>query len=795
MKRLLVSLFSLMIALPAHADAIKDYYAGKSAAKAGKRREAYDCYARSAASASAENLPRYCFHSGYSAAYAAHKLGLQGECRKHAELALKAAAGHPKASWASSARSKSNQIELMGLVERSFGVEGKLGAGWQANHRVRSMLQELCGHAVDLTKPDPAGMVNLDRVPRALAWRMIEREAEYLHFVGRTTEAVALLEAVLEPARRDSRSGDRFLQTYAIKIIGSLGRIKSFTGYKAEALVYGNEEASCFEDGGPRLRSHFRNARMNLLAIRSEVHGVTDRELAEAKSILRESKKSGDLSAGGFERLMARITVSRESDEERLERIRRAIAANEDVGSVIESFYARRNELFERSRLNEPGLDPEFYRFLDEARKKGNKKAEPRLYRRYGDWLSSQGRRGEAITVYQTGLRMTEQFQWYPQVPQYYAKLGAVFMADGQMAVAGSMWERMNQYIAAHPDIPGDAILRAWSIQLSSLLRHGMNAESGELADRARALTGRGTIASRLLSPFSAEMMKLAIAGHERRKPDSGRGDIGLGKRQVLLQPLSVASVALPGSSAMAGFYLVNSGSKRRTGTLSVEGPGLSLADAAGDGAPAFTCDFGRPSARVEVSLELASGTLLELPLSAPSCTVQDAPTRVALEWSDGRSQKSSALWMVSWGTGSTHAVVLDAARLESNPYVGTPVMHHVAFPVSGRGPVPFRLRSPRALHIEYRNPVNGVLIAVDRNGNGDFTEAGDFFTPALETAGEQVFTPLLHEIADKGVGSVEVWLYPEVRGGSVDDLELAVEIHIDGEWRDYARDLLQAAE
>ena len=118
-----------------------------------------------------------------------------------------------------------------------------------------------------------------------------------------------------------------------------------------------------------------------------------------------------------------------------------------------------------------------------------------------------------------------------------HAKLGAVFLAAGQPERARRMWQRTNLYIERHGEIPANAILEAWAVQLAALMRQGEFKQARVLAAEARSLSGPGTIPDRILSPFTEEVLDAAIAAYRDGESDPV-AEAGDPPRPVLLQPL-----------------------------------------------------------------------------------------------------------------------------------------------------------------------------------------------------------------------------------------------------------------
>lgn len=86
---------------------------------------------------------------------------------------------------------------------------------------------------------------------------------------------------------------------------------------------------------------------------------------------------------------------------------------------------------------------------------------------------------------------------------------------------------------------------------------------------------------------------------------------------------------------------------------------------------------------------------------------------------------------------------MLDASRLEANPFRSVALFHELAIPDGDQVGIAFRLRSSVPLRFEYLAADTHELVAIDANGNGDFNDAGD-----LHGCGPDGVTAAIYPIA-----------------------------------------------
>lgn len=772
---------------------IHEYWAAAKFRDQGDLQRACEGFVKAEESARQAEEWEYHYISASNAASCAYQLGRFPDCQRMAEAALDTFARHKSSPWTRPLNIQLDRISTSGLLERCLLQAGRIGEGWQRNRATITAWREVFGGtaAAPGSPPAPAEVAGLDPGGRSLGWRLIEREAEYLHYAGHTRAALRLLEAATAAAGPDlAPESNPTSRAYAQRLLTSRALILDFIGYDEQALAL-FERADKVLFSLPGQRGSRIIMRINALCTKAFLTEPSADLLAEVRSLAKQMAAINPAQLAACQRQLANLEAAAGREQDALERLAAAARDDAAAGRILNSFLAERDLLLARAESGETALDADFQQMLARARDQGSKRAEPRIYRRFGDYLGDQGRHAEALAMYREALALTLRFEWWPMVPQLHASIAGCLLQVGDTGGAMDAFREMDAFIAAHPDIPASALLGAEWSRLRCLLYLGRTDEARRSLRHARTMLdgSRGMVPERLKRAFGDEVIEpLLAAAKQRPQPDSPAPAPGA----AVLQPLAVTTSALPGLTAETCFYLSNPGITPLRGQIIATGPGLESIDRGGDHAPLWKIQPGAPSADVAMAMEVQPGCQALLPFYSPPPDGSGEPAEVEILWvpEDGGKQRS-ARWCLSWGEDAGEAFVLDAARLSNNPFIGTPVLHHVAIDHQA---VAFRLRAPQPMRIEYRSPGDGRLIAIDANGNGDFSEPGDLFPP--ECAARRLPPAAVVEppAPSARVAAIEVWLFPHhdpVATRST-ELRLQVETFADRAWRPTAENTLE---
>jgi tetratricopeptide (TPR) repeat protein len=775
-------LFTFLLGIPLlQAGAINTYYESLKVRKAGKTEQYYKMNLQLIKEAQAENLPYYEYTGAFHAASISYRQRRIDDCLAQVRLGIDIFEKHGHERNLSSPWVKATHASLWNLTERCHSMQMRPGEGWKAQQKASELWHNLNGLPYTRGEFDVVAIDQLKPNERANGWRHIGREASYLHDFGKTTEARSLLQKAIEQDRKSKRAPS----LYSMQLRSTLAIIESFIGYKESSIKLVTQQIEQIKAvTGLTSNMSLLIARINRLGTRSDFEGASEELLKEAHAIVEEATAISPKGAAPFQRTINAIEnqlASTAKGYEELEKLAKEALAN---GQALEAFYLNRNALFLRAQATDENLDSHFNDLLAKTRRTGVKRSEPRIYRQYGDWLSSQGRFGEAIVVYREALSLSRTSGWHPMVPRLYGRLGLTYQKAGQSAAADAIWQELEAYLNAHPDIPVQSILKGWAFQLSAYLTAGREVEASALIKRVRALESKGGLKPYWLEFFTDE----AIASYREYLSKDAPATAQEAPAIAGLQPKSLHTVALPGTDASGVFHLINHGAAPIPGILRFTGPGAITAENHTLDEPSFQGDLGEAENTTKVPLTLAGGTFIAIPVTLPSH--KNGSAQFTLRWTPKSGTPVTSTWSNSWGPKISEALILDSADLSATPFIGVPITHHVGFP-KGHSPArSIRLKGPTPLRVEYRDPTTGDLLAVDANGNGRFDEEGEF---ALTTT--KLTAPEISPKKNSRIGTVEIWLYPIPDHPWEKDMELRIELHDGSKWEEFATDLLKVSE
>lgn len=670
---------------------------------------------------------------------------------------------------------------IFGYLERGLLMEGKTGAAWQAN---RAVAETLRGKKV-AADADGASITVREVIPmrsdlRSLGWRLIEREAELLDFAGRSVEALALLDEAAAFLGKDWQRLAPVEHFYAFKLLSARATILDFLG-EQRAAIQAQEELLAITRAGANYQMPRLTLRLNLLRNLTQWEGPSEERLQQARAIAGELKAGG--SGAGADRLLARMELDLRESKEALEVMRADAKGNARLGHWLEAVYADRDHLIGRARMGEDGLDAEFTGLLAKVRAQGNKRGEPNLYREYAGYLLDRDRPAEAIPLLVEALRLTRSFGWILHEPAILSAMFNARFAAGDLAGARATLAELEAFLKAHPDLPDSRRVPAEVSRAMALARLGeKDAAKAALKLAREQAKDLPDYQKRWLSP-EAEQRILDDIPEPATPAPAAVADLPL----LRVQPLAVSSIAIPGEAARTRFAVFNPAATGVRGEWKITGPGAT-AGAVGD---AVRFVAGKASKSLSLPRTIAAGGESEI-LVGLDATAGIAGSEVRIAWENaGKSSGVASLWDVSWDPAATASVVLDASSLEAGPFRSVALFHELAVPAGESEGIAFRLRSPQPLRVEYYDSRSKGLVAIDANGNGDFTEPGD-----LHVRGPSgVAAAILPVPPGKSGLTVEVHLFaadghPLPPGSPA--LVLKAEVHRGGKWVLEAEDTLR---
>lgn len=605
------------------------------------------------------------------------------------------------------------RVQLFGLMQRALQMDGKIGAAWQAN---RAAAETLRGKKLsadgDGSSITVAELKTLSPPLRSYGWRLIEREAEILDLVGRSLDARALLDEAITALGDDWNAIPEVERFYAFKLAARRCELLDYLGYEKQAIEL-QQKLSVEAAGIAQIRISGLTLQFNLLRNLSQWEGPSENLLEQARGI--SSQLNADGRQPGALRLLAKMELDLRESKAALEALRNSSKQEAALGNFLESAYADRDSLVSRAKTGEENLDPEFMALLAKMRGQGNKRGEPVLYVAYGNYLLARKRPHEAIAMFQEALRLKRSFGLILHEPKLIHSLFEARLAAGDLDGAKTTLAELEAFLQQHEkDLPAARLADAQVLRAMALGKLGEKGAAKAVLELARrSAAGLPEYRRRLLEPDQEERII---------SPSKGTAPAAVAAR-LRIQPLEVVTTAALKREAHTRFSVANPGPLGVAGEWVVAGPGAEKSA----GSVHFTA--GKPDVTLKMPLTVASGGDSSLKvIMAAAEGIPAAQVRVAWHQAGGGDAPAS-VWNARWEAGTAGRVVLDASALEANPFRSISLFHEFAIPVGEEAGIPFRLRSPVPLRFEYYDAASDQLLAVDANGNGDFTEAGDLHT------------------------------------------------------------------
>ncbi|WP_035608337.1 hypothetical protein [Haloferula sp. BvORR071] len=767
-RHLLASLLLLPI-VSQGGDYIREFYGARELEKSGNLEAATAGMQRSFELAIADGNTDYATAAGANVCEFLYRNGKVIESGKSARTVLDALQAFPADN-----KTDPRLSTIFGYLERGLNAEGKLGAAWQAN---RAGYLTLGGGHPAATADGSS--ITLDHVKwlspalRSRGWRLLERESEYLDYAGRSVEARALLDNAAVHLKAQWSRLDKNERFYGFKVLASRAMLLDFLGYEAEAIAAQRELLDLPAENEDESRQRL-NLRLNLLRNLSQWEGPSEKILEEARGI-------AGILAADHNRDTERLIAKMELDLKESQAARDALAADAKrhaaEGYETDAAYAGRDSLIARAEHGEDNLDAEFATLLTKMRALGSKRGEPFLYREYGEYLLDRGRPAEAIPMITEALRLTRAFHWTLHEPALLHDLFNARLKAGDTDGARAVLAELEAWLKANPDAPAGRRSRALNLIALEKARLGDKDGAHAAYEQARAAAhDLPDYQKRYLTP---ELEKEALAEAPTAPlPPATEAP------QVRLQPVEVHSIAAPGQAARTRFVAFNPAATATHGELVIEGPG---AEASGN---KLHFHAGSPVKALKIPQTISGGGESVLPVTI-AANEGVTESQVKLSWTSAGNSIPASTWSIRWTSDAKETVVLDASLLEANPFRSVSLFHEIGMPVGQAAAIPFRLRSKSALRFEYYDSRSGELLAIDANGNGDFTEAGDLHMSSMDG----VAAAILPRGPGKDLPGVEVRIFSpngEALPFVSPALPLQSEVYRDGEWITEADNLLR---
>lgn len=608
----------------------------------------------------------------------------------------------------SATRQQKRRIILLGYQERGLQMDGKLGAAWKVNRQVAEVIRgkkvtaESDGAAITIPE-----ILGLSLSLQESAWRLVEREAEYLDLAGRSTEAIKLLDEaaiVIKESWPKWSSGQRF---YPTKVLATRAVILDFLGFRIEAMAAQTELEQMLANQQPSINSYI-NLKMNLLRNQSQWFGPSVEYLRSARQLV--SLAEAVSTQKNMRIMVAKMEMDFRESKEALAALQKAHRDSDPSRSAYEDFYSQRDLIQARQRIGEKNLDHEYQAMLLKVRQQGNKRGEPTVYRSYGQYLLDCDRPGDALPMFQEALRLTQSFGWINHQSTIHISIIQCHyrMSDraGFLAAIGAL----EKFLSTHPTLPDERLHEAHS---SLALYWSELGEAKNMQQHWNAAIKAGESLPEYQKSWITPALQKKILLAQGSFSDKQQQDA----MPLQVQPASIASYGQSNTNIRASFTVVNTTKSIVHGHWIISG---ATATVTKDGK---TWNSHNTELRIPDNIDPDETSILTPEVAQSS----DSLAVITIAWeSNNQKPGRASQWELKWGDVAESQTVMDASLLTSDPFRSLSLFHEIAIHPTSADAIPCRIVASQSLRIEYYDCRSQKLLAVDANGNGNFTEEGD---------------------------------------------------------------------
>lgn len=251
----------------------------------------------------------------------------------------------------------------------------------------------------------------------------------------------------------------------------------------------------------------------------------------------------------------------------------------------------------------------------------------------------------------------------------------------------------------------------------------------------------------------------------------------------IVFQPVEVVAAVAPSETGFGRFYLSNHGLLSIRGTIKVNAGVLT--ESWNHETLTWSVRMGDGGRVGSLEIELQPDQQVLLDFDYPKVP-ENFQSETKIQWTTPKTTKE-AIWKVTGGADASQISVVNASLAEGNPFFATTIPQDIlvrdAQPLVG-----FRLRAERSIRIEYYHGETRELLAIDADGNGAFTDAGDSILTRSRAGGGPCFAEVL---AGTRI-PLEFLVYPEEEGhNSGKPIRLWLELWDGTNWEPYSENIL----
>ncbi|MEM9479627.1 MAG: tetratricopeptide repeat protein [Verrucomicrobiota bacterium] len=637
---------------------------------------------------------------------------------------------------------------------------------------LRSWAREKTGTAHDpLTNPYPA---RLSPNLQLHFMRHASAQSDLHHMVGNTREAVALLQRVIDGGHKaltqDTRDELRRCKSNLVVIEGFLGQTTAANRTLESVIATAQSSRS-----SNALRA-FHIATLNLARGKFKETGPEQKWLDIARNSQAWLEAN---SSTGNKTMIARM--ERDMGEEKKARatIDKALEENQKPKSELERLYLERTRL-ELANLTSGEVDETHYEEqLLNFRQRGLLRGEPTCYREYAEFLAANGRYEKAIPLIAQAAALTERFGWSLHLPRLWMTQAGWHDKLGQTDLADALWEKIEALLASEADFPPDRYLEVLVGKVRRLALIGRMEDALATYQRAVAFVA----ASELTDYQKRHFKVLDPANPVDYWPEPS--DESGGTVRPDFQPLASRTVVRLGEPARSRFFLSNPTGFPATGKLLADGKIASASWNEESLTWTITTETEKESRRL-FSPDFVCGAGERITTELVLLKANEEPVTLELFWQPTASESGEKHSWIAQATaddsGQTSATTASVA--ERSPFYPVPFFQEI-HSHGTTGLQDFRIVSSSTCRTEFYND-DGKLLAVDANGDGEFSGAGDLLTADRNFEGY----PDVTLTTSRSSEVVEFHVFVE---GNEEDISLEFQLKgSDSEWNTEAISTLQ---
>lgn len=704
-------------------------------------------------------LPAYADHIGAQLCYHLYAGGNDITSAEKASAIAKQLESIPRNP---SAQPSVAYLEVLGFVDRGYEAEGKISQALDTNAKIAQII--LRQNAIDLREAHAIRADDLLRVPMMLwgcAIRNMHREAMLQSYLGKNVDSVARLDELHDMIFTQKRPLHPNSEFYLAKALANRAEEMDFLGYH-EAAIAAEEELIAWRKRRGHEPQYILNLQLNHLRNLSQWHGPSQQYIDQFKQLAAteenpEARKNSD-------RLLAKMEAALQNSQEIQARLD-AVAANQTKrGSRMEALYAERDALLNRTDLSKEDLRKDFEKLLATMRLQGNLRGICSLKHEYGDYLASRGEFLAAITVLHDSLADAKRFRWTMRSVSTISSLMYAYADSSNHDGCRAMMAELSALLQQDGVLLGKSRLLA-HFSLFAGHCHFSEKDLAEQQWQAAKLYATG------LPAYQGRFLTEKIHDqYVKEMPSSTAPNTLPGADAISLQPVSKFTHLPAGKTGKTCIEVCNHTAQSLTVSVSLSGP----FDSANASTHETLFRSGKNVSIFTFPLTIGAGSSVNIPVHfTPSGEEGSSDINCKVSWS-GKAQahEAQSSWQIRWGKNAISRTVIDASSLHNDLFRAVSVwhqFHYVGFDNDER--MPFRLRSSIDRRIEYYT-ADDQLLAIDNNGNGDFTEEGDMAI----TGRESTIVALARD-------QIHARIYPSAAALNQDQSTLVAEVKRGSKW------------